>query len=52
VDENKPLTDVELPSLEMEMQEIRSKVPSVQRASIPHSSFLVKTTRQDMAKKE
>ncbi|HEU4443310.1 MAG TPA: cation diffusion facilitator family transporter [Nitrososphaeraceae archaeon] len=42
VDGNKPLTDVELLSLEMEM-EIRSKVPSVQRASIiPHSSFLSK----------
>jgi divalent metal cation (Fe/Co/Zn/Cd) transporter len=42
VDGNKPLTDVELLSLEMEM-EIRSKVPSIQRASIiPHSSFLSK----------
>jgi cation diffusion facilitator family transporter len=42
VDGNKPLTDVELLSLEMEM-EIRSKVPSIQRASIiPHSSSLSK----------
>ena len=38
VDGNKPLTDVELLSLEIEM-EIRSKVPSIGRASIiPHSS--------------
>ena len=40
VDGNKPLTDVELLSLEIEM-EIRSKVPSIQRASIiPHSSSI------------
>src|SRR5829696_4296692 len=38
VDGNKPLTDVELLSLEIEM-EIRSQIPSIQRASIiPHSS--------------
>jgi cation diffusion facilitator family transporter len=42
VDGNKPLTDVELLSLEIEM-EIRSKVPSIERASIiPHSSSLSK----------
>jgi hypothetical protein len=41
VDGNKPLTDVELLSLEMEM-EIRSKIPSIERVSIiPHSSFLL-----------
>jgi len=40
VDGNKPLTDIELLSLEIEM-EIRSKVPSVERASIiPHSSAI------------
>jgi divalent metal cation (Fe/Co/Zn/Cd) transporter len=40
VDGNKPLTDVEILSLEIEM-EIRSKVPSIQRASIiPHSSSI------------
>ena len=38
VDGNKPLTDVELLSLEIEM-EIRSQIPSIQRASIiPHST--------------
>ena len=42
VDGNKPLTDVELLSLEIEM-EIRSKIPSIERASIiPHSSSLSK----------
>ena len=42
VDGNKPLTDVELLLLEIEM-EIRSKVPSIERASIiPHSSRLSK----------
>jgi hypothetical protein len=42
VDGNKPLTDVELLSLEMEM-EIRSHIPSIERASIiPHSSSLSK----------
>src|SRR5215217_3115213 len=40
VDGNKPLTDVELLSLEIEM-EIRSKVPSIERVSIiPHSPFI------------
>ena len=40
VDGNKPLADVELLSLEIEM-EIRSKVPPIQRASIiPHSSSI------------
>ena len=40
VDGNKPLTDIELLSLEIEM-EIRSKVPSIERASIiPHSSAI------------
>jgi cation diffusion facilitator family transporter len=40
VDGNKPLADVELLSLEIEM-EIRSQVPSIQRASIiPHSSSI------------
>jgi cation diffusion facilitator family transporter len=40
VDGNKPLTDVELLSLEIEM-EIRSKIPSIERASIiPHSSSI------------
>jgi divalent metal cation (Fe/Co/Zn/Cd) transporter len=42
VDGNKPLTDVELLSLEIEM-EIRSRIPSIERASIiPHSSSLSK----------
>jgi cation diffusion facilitator family transporter len=42
VDGNKPLTDVELLSLEIEM-EIRSRVPSIEKASIiPHSSSLSK----------
>jgi divalent metal cation (Fe/Co/Zn/Cd) transporter len=41
VDGNKPLTDVELLSLEIEM-EIRSKIPSIERLSvIPHSSTLM-----------
>jgi cation diffusion facilitator family transporter len=40
IDGNKPLTDVELLSLGIEM-EIRSKVPSIERASIiPHSSSI------------
>jgi divalent metal cation (Fe/Co/Zn/Cd) transporter len=40
VDGNKPLTDVELLLLEIEM-EIRFKVPSIERASIiPHSFSL------------
>jgi divalent metal cation (Fe/Co/Zn/Cd) transporter len=40
VDGNKPLTDVELLSLEIEMG-IRSKVPSIERVSIiPHSPFI------------
>ena len=40
VDGSKPLADVELLSLEIEM-EIRSKVPSIQRASIiPHSTSI------------
>jgi molecular chaperone DnaK (HSP70) len=43
VDGNKPLTDVELLSLGIEM-EISSKVPSIERASIiPHSSSISST---------
>jgi hypothetical protein len=43
VDENKPLTDVELLLLEIEM-EVRSKVPIIEKASIiPHSSSLSKS---------
>jgi cation diffusion facilitator family transporter len=45
VDGNKPLTDVELLSLEIEM-EIRSRIPSIERVSvIPHSSSLSKPDR-------
>jgi cation diffusion facilitator family transporter len=41
VDGNKPLTDVELLSLEIEM-EIRSKIPNIERVSVvPHSSTLM-----------
>jgi cation diffusion facilitator family transporter len=41
VDGNKPLTDVELLSLEIEM-DIRSKIPYIERLSvIPHSSTLL-----------
>lgn len=41
VDGNKPLTDVEMLSLEIEM-EIRSKIPDIQRVSVvPHSSTLM-----------
>jgi len=47
VDGNKPLTDVELLSLEIEM-EIRSKVPSIERVSIiPHSSFINNTSKSE-----
>ncbi len=42
VDGNKPLTDVEMISLEIEM-EIRSKIPDIERVSVvPHSSTLTK----------
>jgi cation diffusion facilitator family transporter len=45
VDGNKPLTDIELLSLEIEM-EIRSKVPYIERVSIiPHSSSITSTPR-------
>src|ERR687898_2808242 len=41
VDGNKPLTDVEMLSLEIEM-EIRSKIPDIERVSVvPHSSTLM-----------
>src|ERR687889_348126 len=41
VDGNKPLTDVELLSIEIEM-EIRSKIPNIERVSVvPHSSTLM-----------
>ena len=41
VDGNKPLTDVEMLSLEIEM-EIRSKIPNIERVSVvPHSSTLM-----------
>ena len=41
VDGNKPLTDVEMLSLEIEM-EIRSKIPNIERVSVvPHSSTLI-----------
>src|SRR5215216_6185739 len=48
VDGNKPLTDVELLSLEMEM-EIRSKIPSIERVSIiPHpSSSFINTSKSE-----
>jgi divalent metal cation (Fe/Co/Zn/Cd) transporter len=43
VDGNKPLTDVELLSIEIEMA-IRSKIPTMQRVSIiPHSFALPKS---------
>jgi cation diffusion facilitator family transporter len=47
VDGNKPLTDVEVLSLEMEM-EIRSKIPSIERVSIiPHSSSFINTSKSE-----
>ena len=50
VDGNKPLTDVELLLLEIEM-EVRSKVPIIEKTSIiPHSSSLSKSgTRRWMS---
>ena len=43
IDGNKPLTDVELLSIEIEMA-IRSKIPTMERVSvIPHSSTLTKS---------
>lgn len=48
VDGNKPLTDVELLLLEIEM-EVLSKIPSIERALIiPHSSSLSKPGTRKM----